>query len=203
MNMKQGTMMTIRKFETHYPNIHASAYVDDTALVSGDVEIGEDSSVWPMTVIRGDVNQIKIGKRSNIQDGSVLHVTHAPNEHSEKIGATQTGYALIIGDDVTIGHKALLHACEIKHRVLVGMGAIVMDGTVVEAETMIAAGSVVPPRKTLESGYLWMGNPARKVRELTHQEKSYLRYSAEHYIRLKQRTQKSHIDPFDDIDINR
>ena len=182
--------MTIRKFESHLPNVHPTAYVDETALVSGEVEIGEDSSVWPMTVIRGDVNYIKIGKRTNIQDASVLHVTHAPNEHSEKIGAVQTGYALIIGDDVTIGHKALLHACEIKDRVLVGMGAIVMDGTVVEEDTMIAAGSVVPPRKTLESGYLWVGNPARKVRELTDKEKKYLPYSAEHYVRLKVRTEK-------------
>ncbi|KAG1649062.1 Protein YrdA [Nymphon striatum] len=150
-------IMTIRKFESHLPNVHPTAYVDETALVSGEVEIGEDSSVWPMTVIRGDVNYIKIGKRTNIQDASVLHVTHAPNEHSEKIGAAQTGYALIIGDDVTVGHKALLHACEIRDRVLVGMGAIVMDGTVVEEETMIAAGSVVPPRKTLESGILMGG----------------------------------------------
>ena len=181
--------MTIRKFETHTPNIHKNAYVDETALVSGEVEIGEDSSVWPMSVLRGDVNYIKIGKRSNIQDGSVLHVTHAPNEHSEEIGANQTAYALIIGDDVTVGHKALLHACEIKDRVLVGMGAIVMDGTVVEEDTMIAAGSVVPPRKTLESGYLWVGNPARKVRELTEKEKQYLPYSAEHYVRLKVRTE--------------
>jgi len=185
----QINIMTIRKFESHTPTIHGSAYIDGTALVSGEVEIGEDCSVWPMTVIRGDVNYIRIGKRTNVQDGSVLHVTHAPNQHSEKIGAAQTGYALTIGDDVTIGHKALLHACDIHDRVLVGMGAIVMDGTVVESETMIAAGSVVPPRKTLESGYLWVGNPARKKRKLTDKEKQYLVYSAEHYVRLKSRTE--------------
>ncbi len=183
--------MTIRKFEEHTPDIHPSAYIDETALVSGEVEISEDSSVWPMTVIRGDVNYIKIGKRSNIQDASVLHVTHAPNEHSEKIGAAQTGYALIIGDDVTVGHKAMLHACNIGDRVLVGMGAIVMDGVVVENETIIAAGSLVPPRKTLESGYLWVGNPAKKSRELSDKEKLYLKYSAEHYVRLKDRTANS------------
>ena len=183
--------MTIRKFEEHTPDIHPSAYIDETALVSGEVEISEDSSVWPMTVIRGDVNYIKIGKRSNIQDASVLHVTHAPNEHSEKIGAAQTGYALIIGDDVTVGHKAMLHACNIGDRVLVGMGAIVMDGVVVENETIIAAGSLVPPRKTLESGYLWVGNPAKKSRELIDKEKLYLNYSAEHYVRLKDRTANS------------
>ena len=188
--------MTILKFESHTPDIHPSAYVDDTAIVIGEVDIGEDSSVWPMTVIRGDVNFIKIGKRTNIQDASVLHVTHAPNEHSEKIGAAQTGYALSIGDDVTIGHKALLHACEIQDRVLVGMGAIVMDGTVVESNTMIAAGAVVPPRKTLESGYLWVGNPARKTRALTEKEKQYLPYSAQHYMRLKERTQASESEDY-------
>jgi carbonic anhydrase/acetyltransferase-like protein (isoleucine patch superfamily) len=183
--------MTIRKFENHFPKIHPTAYIDETALVSGEVEIGEDSSVWPMTVIRGDVNYIKIGKRSNIQDASMLHVTHAPNEHSEKIGAAQTGYALVIGDDVTVGHKAMLHACTIGDRVLVGMSATVMDGVIVEDETIIAAGSLVPPRKTLESGYLWVGNPAKKSRELTDKEKKYLKYSAEHYVRLKDRTANS------------
>ena len=182
--------MTIRKFESHYPNIHPSAYIDETALVSGEVEIGEDSSVWPMTVIRGDVNYIKIGKRTNVQDASVLHVTHASNEHSQKEGIEQTGYPLIIGDDVTVGHKALLHACEIGNRVLVGMGAIVMDGVVVEDETIIAAGSLVPPKKILESGYLWVGSPAKKARDLTDKERKHLKYSAEHYVRLKIRTEK-------------
>lgn len=181
----------IRKFENHTPNIHIAAYIDETALVSGEVDIGEDSSVWPMTVIRGDVNAIKIGKRSNIQDASVLHVTHASNEHSVKITDAQIGYPLIIGDDVTIGHKALLHACVIHDRVLVGMGATVMDGVVIEQETIIAAGSLVPPKKTLESGYLWVGSPAKKARPLTDKEKKYLKYSAEHYVRLKDRTKST------------
>ena len=180
----------IRKFESHTPNIHATAYVDETALVSGEVEIGEYSSVWPMTVIRGDVNRIKIGKRTNIQDTSVLHVTHASNEHSIKVTDAQIGYPLVIGDDVTVGHKALLHACVIGNRVLIGMGSIVMDGVIIEDETMIAAGSLVPPKKTLESGYLWVGSPAKKARELTKKEKDYLKYSAEHYVRLKVRTEK-------------
>ena len=179
----------IRKFESHTPDIHPSAYIDETALVSGEVEIGEDSSVWPMTVIRGDVNHIKIGKRSNIQDASVLHVTHASNEHSVKVTDAQIGYPLIIGDDVTVGHKALLHACVIGNRVLVGMGSTVMDGVIVEDETIIAAGSLVPPKKTLESGYLWVGSPVKKARELTTKEKGYLKYSAEHYVRLKNRTE--------------
>ncbi|MCF6190225.1 MAG: gamma carbonic anhydrase family protein [Cocleimonas sp.] len=183
--------MTVRKFETHMPNIHPAAYIDETALVSGEVEIGEDSSVWPMTVIRGDVNHIKIGKRSNIQDTSVLHVTHASNEHSVKVTDAQIGYPLIIGDDVTVGHKALLHACTIGNRVLVGMGSIIMDGVIIEDETIIAAGSLVPPKKVLESGYLWVGSPAKKARELTDKEKKYLKYSAEHYVRLKVRTENS------------
>ena len=181
----------IRKFENHTPNIHSSAYIDETALVSGEVTIGEGSSVWPMTVIRGDVNFIKIGKRTNIQDTSVLHVTHASNEHSVKVTDAQIGYPLIIGDDVTIGHKAVLHACTIGDRVLVGMGSIIMDGVVVEDETIIAAGSLVPPKKVLESGYLWVGSPAKKARELTDKEKNYLKYSAEHYVRLKVRTENS------------
>lgn len=177
--------MTIRDFESHTPDVHPSAYIDETALVSGEVKIGEESSVWPMTVIRGDVNHIQIGDRTNIQDASVLHVTHASTEYT-----TETGYPLIIGDDVTVGHKALLHACTIGNRCLIGMGAIVMDGVVVEDETIIAAGSLVTPRKTLESGFLWSGSPARKTRELTDKEKVYLKYSAEHYVRLKKRTEK-------------
>ena len=183
--------MTIRKFENHYPQIHPSSYIDETALISGEVEIGVDSSVWPMSVIRGDVNSIKIGKRTNIQDGSVLHVTHASNEHSIKVTDAQIGYPLIIGDDVTVGHKALLHACTIANRVLVGMGSIIMDGVIVEENTIIGAGSLVPPKKTLESGYLWMGSPAKKIRPLTKKEITYLSYSAEHYVRLKERTKSS------------
>lgn len=175
----------IRKFENHLPSIHSSAYIDETALVSGEVVIGEDSSVWPMSVIRGDVNHIIIGKRTNIQDASVLHVTHASKEYT-----TETGYPLIIGNDVTVGHKALLHACTIGNRVLVGMGAIVMDGVIVEDETIIGAGSLVPPKKVLQSGYLWIGSPARKARELTEKERKHLKYSAEHYVRLKKRTEK-------------
>lgn len=178
--------MTTRKFENHIPAIHPTAYVDNTALVIGEVDIGEDSSVWPMTVIRGDVNHIQIGKRSNIQDASVLHVTHASDAYT-----TRTGYPLIIGDDVTIGHKALLHACVIGNRVLVGMGSIIMDAVIVEDETIIGAGSLIPPKKKLESGYLWMGSPAKKVRPLTEKEKVYLQYSAEHYVRLKVRTENS------------
>lgn len=175
--------MTIRKFETESPDIDPTVYIDETALVIGKVSIAKDSSVWPMTVIRGDVNFISIGKQTNIQDASVLHVTHASKEYT-----TETGYPLIIGDQVTIGHKALLHACTIGNRVLVGMGSIIMDGVIVEDETIIGAGSLVPPKKTLETGYLWMGSPAKKIRPLTDKEKQYLKYSSEHYVRLKDRT---------------
>ena len=176
--------MTLRKFESKTPKIHASAYIDETALIIGNVEIGEESSVWPMSVVRGDVNQISIGKRCNIQDGSVLHVTHASKEYT-----TESGYPLIIGDDVTVGHKALLHACTIGNLVLVGMGSIVMDSVVIEDQTIIGAGSLIPPNKTLESGYLWMGSPVKKTRPLSNKEKTYLSYSAEHYVRLKKRTE--------------
>jgi len=177
--------MNIRKFETTSPKIHPSAFIDKAASVIGKVEIGEESSVWPMTVIRGDVNYIVIGKRSNIQDASVLHVTHASKDYT-----AENGYPLIIGNDVTVGHKALLHACKIGNRVLVGMGSIIMDGVIIEDETIIGAGSLVPPNKTLQSGYLWMGSPAKKVRPLTDKEKQYLKYSAEHYVRLKEKHQK-------------
>jgi len=177
--------MNIRKFETESPKIHPSAFIDETALVIGKVEIGAESSVWPMTVIRGDVNYIVIGERSNIQDASILHVTHASKDYT-----TENGFPLIIGDDVTIGHKALLHACTIGNQVLVGMGSIIMDGVIIEDQTIIGAGSLIPPKKTLQSGYLWMGSPAKKVRPLTNKEKHSLNYSAEHYVRLKEKHQK-------------
>jgi len=175
--------MTIRAFEGKNPRIDSTAYVDDSAVITGDVVIAEDVSIWPCSVVRGDVNYIRIGARTNIQDGSVLHVTHASSEYT-----SSTGSPLIIGDDVTVGHKALLHACTIGNRCLVGMGAIVMDNTVVEDEVMIAAGSVVPPGKVLESGYLYVGNPAKQKRPLTDKERSFLGYSAKNYVKLAQRT---------------
>jgi len=177
--------MTIKKFEADAPEIHPTAYIDETALVIGKVKIGKESSVWPMTVIRGDVNSITIGNHTNIQDASVLHVTHANKEYT-----TENGYPLIIGDEVTVGHKAILHACTIGNRILIGMGSIIMDGVIIQDQTIIGAGSLVPPRKTLESGFLWVGSPAKKIRPLNDKEKRYLQYSADHYIRLKNRTMK-------------
>ncbi len=170
--------MTIRSFNGITPRIAASAYVDEAALVIGDVTIGEDSSLWPMTVARGDVHRIIIGARTNIQDGSVLHVT-------QDNAFTPGGFALHIGDEVTVGHGAILHACTIEDRVLVGMGATVLDGAVVRSRAMIGAGALVPPGKELEGGYLYLGSPARQARPLTDEELEYLEYSARHYVALK------------------
>jgi carbonic anhydrase/acetyltransferase-like protein (isoleucine patch superfamily) len=176
--------MAVRAFEKQLPNIHPSVYVDDQALVAGEVEIGADSSVWPMSVVRGDVNFIRIGERANIQDGSVLHVTH-DSEYSKG------GSPLIIGNDVTVGHKVVLHACTVQDRCLIGMGAIILDGALIESGTMIGAGALVPPHKELQGGYLYLGSPVRRARELTEKEKQYLAYSAAHYVRLKNRYRNS------------
>ena len=141
------------------------------------MSIGEDASVWPLCSVRGDVHDIRIGARTNIQDNSVLHVTHdgdyAPG-----------GYPLIIGDDVTVGHGVIVHACTVGNRCLIGMGSIVLDGAIIEDEVMLGAGSLVSPRKTLESGYLYVGSPAKKVRELNDKERAFFKYSAEHYVKL-------------------
>jgi len=176
--------MSIRRFEGILPDLHATVYVDEQALVSGDVKVGADSSIWPMSVVRGDVNSIEIGERTNIQDGSVLHVTH-DSEFAEG------GMPLRIGDDVTVGHKVVLHACTIEDRCLIGMGAIVLDGAVVRSGSIVGAGALVPPNKDLQGGYLYVGSPVRQVRELTGKEKQFLKYSAEHYVRLKDRHQKT------------
>lgn len=170
--------MSIRAFKGISPNIHESAYIDADCSVIGDVTIGKDSSIWPMTAIRGDVHKITIGERTNIQDGAILHVT-ADNEYNPG------GAPLTIGDDVTVGHGAILHACTVGNLCLIGMGATVLDGAVIEDEVMVAAGSLVSPGKVLESGYLWLGSPVRRARELTEKERSYLRFSSRHYVQLK------------------
>lgn len=176
--------MAVRTFEAHTPAIHASAYVDALALVSGQVSIGADSSIWPMSVVRGDINRITIGERTNIQDGSVLHVTH---DSEFAVG----GAPLVIGNDVTVGHKVVLHACTIEDLCLIGMGSVVLDGAVVREGAMVGAGALVPPNKDLEGGYLYVGSPVKRVRELTEKEKQFLKYSAEHYARLKDRHRNS------------
>jgi len=176
--------MAIRSFEGKQPDLHPTVYVDEMALVSGDVKIGVDSSIWPMSVVRGDVNSIEIGERTNIQDGSVLHVTH-DSEFAEG------GTPLRIGNDVTVGHKVVLHACTIEDHCLIGMGAIVLDGATVRSGAMVGAGALVPPNKDLEGGYLYVGTPVKRARELTDKEKQFLEYSAEHYVLLKNRHQKT------------
>ena len=170
--------MTIRRFQQHTPRLAPRVFVDRSAVVIGDVELGEDSSVWPLTVIRGDMHCIRIGQRTSVQDGSVLHITHAGPFNPE-------GFALLIGDDVTIGHKVMLHGCTLGSRILVGMGSTVMDGAVVEDEVIIGAGSLVPPGKRLESGHLYVGSPVKQARPLTEKERSFFKYTAGNYVKLK------------------
>ena len=172
--------MTVRNFENIEPRIANSAYVDETALVIGDVTLEDDVSLWPQVVARGDVNSIVIGARTNIQDGTILHVSHdsefAPG-----------GFSLCIGADITVGHQAILHGCTVEDRCLIGMAATVMDGAVIHSGAIVGAGSLVPPGRELEGGYLWVGSPARKVRALRSEEKGFLEYSAAHYVELKNR----------------
>lgn len=172
----------IREFEGVKPTIPDSCYIDPSAEVIGDVVIGENSSVWPLTVIRGDVNIIRIGDNTNIQDGSVLHVSHA-GEFNPK------GAELHIGNQVSVAHKALVHGCRIGDRCMIGMGSIIMDGAIVDDEVMIGAGSLVPPGKRLESGFLYLGNPVKQVREITAREREFLIYLANHYMQSKQKYQ--------------
>jgi len=169
----------LRPYRDRFPTLGDRAYVDPAATVIGDVVLGEDVSVWPFTVIRGDVNFIRIGDRTNIQDGTVVHVSH-DGPHA-KLG----GFATRIGSDVTIGHKAIIHACTIEDAVLIGMGAIVLDGAVVRKHAFIGAGALVAPGKIVGEGELWLGNPAKKARMLSDAEIDALYYSAKHYVRLK------------------
>lgn len=176
--------MSIRAFEKHIPQVHKSAFIDPAALVIGKVSIGEDSSVWPFAVIRGDVNTIAIGARCSIQDGSVIHVTHDGALHPG-------GFPTRLGNDVTVGHKVMLHGCSIGDRVLIGMGAIVMDGVTIEADVVVGGGSLVPPGKTLDSGHLYVGSPVKKVRKLSAEELEYFQYTAGKYVELKEQHKAS------------
>jgi len=170
--------MPTRPYRGVQPTLEEGVFIDPTALVVGDVVLGCDVSIWPMAVVRGDVNYIRVGARSNVQDCSVLHVTR-PYPGSE------AGFPLLIGEDVVIGHSVTVHGCVIGNRVLVGIGSIVLDGVVVEDEVMIGAGSVVTPGKRLESGGLYVGNPARRARELTAAERARIPAMAGFYIDLK------------------
>ena len=169
--------MSIRSYKDITPTIDSSVYVDDSSVLVGDIEIGEQSSIWPLVAARGDVNVIRIGQRTNVQDGSVLHVTRKSANQPE-------GFPLIIGDDVTVGHKCMLHGCTLGNRILVGMGAIIMDGAVVQDDVFIAAGALVAPNKILESGFLYVGNPAIKKRPLKESEQAFLKQSALNYVKL-------------------
>ena len=172
------TVNPLRPFAGIFPKMGTSAMVDPSSVVIGNVVIGDNVSIWPLVVARGDVNRIEIGSRTNIQDGSVLHVSHRSEKNPQ-------GYPLLIGEDVTVGHKAMLHGCTIRDRVLVGMGSILLDGAYIEEDVMIGAGSLVPPGKRLTSGYLYLGSPVKQIRPLTEEEKQGLLASAINYVRWK------------------
>ncbi len=170
--------MTLRAYRGQLPRLGQGVYVDPAATVIGDVVLGDDASVWPGTVIRGDVHYIRIGARSNIQDGTIIHVTH-DGQYSPG------GFPTVIGDDVTVGHAAVIHACTIENACLIGMHATVLDGATVKKHGFVGAGAVVAPGKIVGEGELWLGNPARCVRKLGEREIEQLYYSAKHYVRLK------------------
>lgn len=170
--------MPVRSYQQYLPKIPATSYVDEMAVIIGNVTLGEDCSIWPFACIRGDVQAIQIEDRTSIQDGCVLHVTHDSLYHPG-------GKGLFIGSDVTVGHKVTLHACTISDNCIIGMNSVVLDGAHVESDVILGAGSLVPPGKILESGYLWVGSPAIKKRALTEQELGFIRYSAASYVTLK------------------
>lgn len=178
MQHNQPGRLNIRSFQGHRPVLGARVFVDPSAVVLGQVTLGEDVSVWPHAAVRGDMHRISVGARTSVQDGSVLHITHAGPYNPD-------GWPLHIGCDVTIGHRAVLHGCIIGDRVLIGMSATVMDGAVVENDVVIAAGALVTPGKRLRSGLLYAGSPAREVRQLNDKELAYFTYSANNYVKLK------------------
>jgi carbonic anhydrase/acetyltransferase-like protein (isoleucine patch superfamily) len=171
--------MNLRPYRGILPTVGDRAWIDPAASVIGDVVLGDDVSIWPGTVVRGDVNFIRIGARTNIQDGSVVHVSH-DGPHA-KLG----GFATMIGEDVTIGHKAIVHACRIEDAALIGMGAIVLDGAIVRRHGFVGAGALIAPGKVVGEGEMWLGSPARCVRMLRDAEIEALYYSAQHYVHLK------------------
>ncbi|MBB3120862.1 gamma carbonic anhydrase family protein [Pseudoduganella violacea] len=170
--------MPLQSYLDTFPELADGVYVHETGQIIGDVTIGRDSSVWCNTVLRGDVNRIVIGECSNVQDFAMGHVSH-------KNASKPDGSPLTIGNYVTVGHSVLLHGCTIGDECLIGMGSIVMDDVVVQPRVMLGAGSLVSPGKVLRSGHLYVGRPAMRVRELTAEEIAYLKYSAEHYVRVK------------------
>ncbi len=176
--MQHHNLSSIRSFGGHTPAFGKKVFIDPSAVVLGDVVLGDDVSVWPQVAIRGDMHRIRIGDRTSVQDGTVLHITHAGPYNDG-------GWPLIIGADVIIGHNATLHGCTLGDRVLIGMAATVMDGAVIDNDVVIAAGALVTPGKKLASGFLYAGSPAREVRPLSEREMSYFCYSAGNYVKLK------------------
>jgi carbonic anhydrase/acetyltransferase-like protein (isoleucine patch superfamily) len=171
--------MPVRPYRDTLPRLGERVYVDPAATLIGDVVLGDDVSLWPGTVVRGDVNFIRIGARTNVQDGTVIHVSH-DGPHA-KLG----GFATVIGADVTIGHKAIIHACGSRMRCWSGWARSVLDGAVLRKHAFVGAGALVAPGKEVGEGELWLGNPAKKVRMLSDAEIEALYYSAQHYVRLK------------------
>ena len=167
----------IRPYLNSTPQLSNNCYIDEMSVVIGDVILAENVSVWPFAVIRGDVNHIRIGKNSNVQDHAMLHVSH-------KKADKPNGSPLVIGEDVTIGHHVTLHGCTIGNRVLIGINSIVLDDAIIPDDVMIGAGTLIPPGKVLESGYLYVGSPAKKVRPLTEKELAFLPYSAQNYVKV-------------------
>jgi len=172
------TTPSIRAYKGISPTIGNDVFIDPAAVVIGDVHLGDDSSVWPCAVIRGDMHRIRIGARTSVQDGSVLHITHAGQFNEQ-------GYPLTIGDDVTIGHSVNLHGCTVGDRVLIGIGSIVLDGATIENDVVLGAGSLVPPGKTLASGFLYMGSPCQSIRPLKDAERAFFLYSSANYVKEK------------------
>ena len=170
-------MNNVRSYQGIEPRIASDAWIDETAVVIGNVQIGQQSSIWPMCVVRGDIHRIHIGTGSNIQDGSVLHVSHDSR-------FLPGGAPTIVHDRVTVGHHAVLHGCEIHDLCLIGIGARVLDRAVLMPRVMLAAGALVPPGKVLQGGYMYVGVPAKATRTLTDLELEYLSYSADHYMQL-------------------
>ncbi|MDR1077049.1 MAG: gamma carbonic anhydrase family protein [Xanthomonadaceae bacterium] len=171
-------MNNLRPYLDKRPALGERVYLDSAATVIGDVVLADDVSIWPGAIVRGDVNHVRIAARSNIQDGAVIHVSH----HSP---FNRAGYPTLIGEDVTVGHGAIVHACTIGDGCLVGMGACVLDGSVIGRHSLIGAGAVVSPGKQVGEGELWVGNPARCVRKLGERDIESLLYSSAHYVRLK------------------
>ncbi len=162
----------IRSYRGRMPQVATSAYIDPQAVIIGDVVIGEDSSVWPCAVVRGDVHYIRIGARTNIQDGSVLHVMRDTNP-------------LVLGDDVTVGHSVTLHGCTIESRCLIGMGCIILNGALIGTGSIIAAGTLVPERTIVAPGSLMMGQPAKRRRTLAAEDLDSIDAYARRYVEYK------------------